>query len=114
MSTTSGDRGEGGQSEEERGPRSFSSSSISSPQVELPFVDREVELATMQSVLKQTVTQGHGAIIFLSGEPGIAKSRLVEEFLKRAGGVRRFFTKCMRVESMAPYAPWIDMIRQFA
>ncbi|MDA4118814.1 MAG: AAA family ATPase, partial [Thaumarchaeota archaeon] len=95
-------------------PPSVPRTSARTRMLELPFVDRKAELATMQSMLEETINQQSGTILFLSGEPGVGKTRLAEEFLKQASGVRHFFTRCSRVESLTPYAPWIDIIRQFA
>jgi class 3 adenylate cyclase/tetratricopeptide (TPR) repeat protein len=46
-----------------------------------PLVGREAELAQLTSVL-DLVRQGAGQFLAVSGEPGIGKSRLVDEFLR--------------------------------
>jgi predicted ATPase len=47
------------------------------------FADRERELGLLQSAFSDAVTQKKGRVFFLSGEAGIGKSRLVQEFMKR-------------------------------
>ncbi|MFY9530824.1 MAG: protein kinase [Candidatus Acidiferrales bacterium] len=47
------------------------------------FVGRESELKRMEEYLRAT-TEGLGKIVFLTGEPGIGKTALADEFLLRA------------------------------
>jgi len=47
------------------------------------FVGREPELTKMEALLRQT-TEGSGRIVFITGEPGIGKTSLSDEFLRRA------------------------------
>ncbi|HXE25186.1 MAG TPA: adenylate/guanylate cyclase domain-containing protein [Roseiarcus sp.] len=49
-----------------------------------PFVGREDELAVMARALERALT-GKGQFVLIAGEPGIGKSRLVEEFRGRMG-----------------------------
>ncbi len=49
-----------------------------------PFVGREDELAVMARALERTLV-GKGQFVLIAGEPGIGKSRLVEEFRGRMG-----------------------------
>ncbi len=59
-----------------------------------PLVGRQVELRALDTALRAAVA-GHGQAIVLAGEPGIGKTRLVQESRKRfiawvgAGGGRR-------------------------
>ena len=59
-----------------------------------PLVGRQVELRALDTALRAAVA-GHGQAIVLTGEPGIGKTRLVQESRKRfiawvgAGGGRR-------------------------
>lgn len=45
-----------------------------------PFVGRQVELAKFETLLIRSLEQGKGSVILVRGEPGIGKTRLVEEF----------------------------------
>jgi tetratricopeptide (TPR) repeat protein len=47
------------------------------------FVGRAAELASLEAALKQSIA-GTGSFLFVAGEPGIGKSALVAEFLRRA------------------------------
>src|SRR5262245_35339054 len=47
------------------------------------FVGRERELIKLQRFLRQAV-EGTGGMVFITGEPGIGKTALAEEFLRRA------------------------------
>src|SRR5262249_49790518 len=47
-----------------------------------PLVNREEEIALLL-MRWQTATQGDGQVVILSGEPGIGKSRIVQELRER-------------------------------
>jgi serine/threonine protein kinase/tetratricopeptide (TPR) repeat protein len=47
------------------------------------FVGREPELRKLESFLRQAI-EGTGRIVFITGEPGIGKTSLSDEFLRRA------------------------------
>ena len=47
------------------------------------FVGRDAELAKLQEFLKQAI-EGSGRVVFITGEPGIGKTSLSDEFLRRA------------------------------
>jgi len=47
------------------------------------FVGREPELARLEGLLRQTI-DGNGRVVFITGEPGIGKTSLSDEFLRRA------------------------------
>ncbi len=48
-----------------------------------PFVGREPELTRLEGYLQQAIG-GTGRVVFISGEPGIGKTSLSDEFLRRA------------------------------
>ncbi|HVQ36119.1 MAG TPA: serine/threonine-protein kinase, partial [Pyrinomonadaceae bacterium] len=48
-----------------------------------PFVGRAPELARLEGFLQQAI-DGNGRLVFISGEPGIGKTSLSDEFLRRA------------------------------
>jgi AAA ATPase domain len=50
-----------------------------------PFVGRERELGLLHDAFERA-RAGHGQIVFVAGEPGIGKSRLLLEFRRRLGG----------------------------
>lgn len=47
------------------------------------FVGRESEIQKLESLLQQAI-EGTGRIVFITGEPGIGKTSLSDEFLRRA------------------------------
>jgi serine/threonine protein kinase/tetratricopeptide (TPR) repeat protein len=48
-----------------------------------PFVGRRPELTRLEELLQQTI-DGSGRTVLISGEPGIGKTSLADEFLRRA------------------------------
>lgn len=46
------------------------------------FVGREPEMRKLEAVLKQAI-EGTGRVVFITGEPGIGKTSLSDEFLRR-------------------------------
>lgn len=49
-----------------------------------PFVGRRAELAQYRGLLESCIEEGEGRTVFVRGEAGIGKSRLVEEFMRLA------------------------------
>src|ERR1700752_1844952 len=47
-----------------------------------PFVGREPEMRTLNTLLEQSI-EGTGRVVFITGEPGIGKTSLSDEFLRR-------------------------------
>ncbi len=77
---------------------------------ELPLVGRERELAALLDAL-ESARQGHGRIVELIGEPGIGKSRLVEELRNQAGEITMVVAACEQYESSTPYHPFKGLVR---
>ncbi len=80
-----------------------------------PWTDRESESAVLLGALDRA-RQGHGSGFVLLGEPGIGKSRLVDERLRRTppGGLQILRGQALRGERDVPYALWAQAIRAFA
>lgn len=59
------------------------------------------------------LAEGRGSIWFLTGEPGIGKSRLAEEAarLARDGGMRTFWGRCWEAGGAPAYWPWVQILR---
>jgi class 3 adenylate cyclase/tetratricopeptide (TPR) repeat protein len=49
------------------------------------FVGRQIELRQFATLLDETLRHARGHSLLIRGEPGIGKTRLIEEFLKLAG-----------------------------
>ncbi|MEX2546916.1 MAG: ABC transporter substrate-binding protein [Chloroflexota bacterium] len=81
--------------------------------IETPFVGRNAELAALNEVFTGLVA-GRGAIVSITGEPGIGKSRLVAEIHERFAGSVRFLTGhgAAYAESI-PYWPVRELLRDW-
>ncbi len=77
-----------------------------------PLVGREAELARLGEIF-QEVTAGRGQIVHLSGEAGVGKTRLVNEFLSRLPvSSLRLRGRCTSYEIATPYALVADLVRR--
>ncbi len=76
------------------------------------FVGRSEELLWLQERLEEA-RRGPGGAVFLAGEAGIGKSRLLAELTVRVrqGEVRVLDGKCSLFEAALPYAPFIEAFR---
>lgn len=80
----------------------------------LDFIGRKTELDTLKTLLKR-VEKGEGAVVFITGEMGIGKTRLVTE-LKPYAQSRGFIFLSGRglyYEETASYLPFIEALRGF-
>ena len=77
----------------------------------LPMVDRERELAVLSAALGPA-RAGFGTLAELIGEPGIGKSRLIEEVRAQAEDLSPVVTSCEQYESTTPYFPFRDLMRR--
>lgn len=77
---------------------------------ESPLVGREAELAALSDALA-ALLDGRGAIISVTGEPGIGKSRLVAEAEKRLAGVRFLVGHAVAYAGNIPYWPVRELLR---
>src|SRR5215831_8984014 len=77
--------------------------------VDSPLVGRDAELARIQSVW-QTVLDGKGRLVLLSGEPGIGKTRLAEEVLLRTATPKcvTLIGRCFEQQSSIPFFPFTE------
>jgi DNA-binding CsgD family transcriptional regulator/tetratricopeptide (TPR) repeat protein len=78
------------------------------------FVGRGEELLWLQERLEE-VRRGRGGVVFLAGEAGVGKSRLLAELTVRLrqSEVRVLDGKCSLFEAALPYAPFIEAFRGF-
>ncbi|HTJ75335.1 MAG TPA: AAA family ATPase [Acidimicrobiales bacterium] len=84
------------------------------PTAEDRFIGRSAELAELESAFQRAAAGRPGAVL-VGGEAGIGKTRLVCEFVARAGGAGRppVIGHCVQCsEGGLPYGPWIDIARQ--
>jgi class 3 adenylate cyclase/tetratricopeptide (TPR) repeat protein len=76
----------------------------------LPFVGRERELVILSAAIGP-VRMGFGNIVELIGEPGLGKSRLVEELRARAPDLRTLTAVCEQYEASTPYFAFRGVLR---
>ena len=84
---------------------------------EIPLIDRVEEM----NVLKEAVygaVHGEGSLVFIHGEAGIGKTRLVRELgaYARSRGVRVLYGRCpalFRMDGVPPYILWKEVIKDY-
>ena len=77
-----------------------------------PLVGREKELASLRECWQEAET-GQGRLVLISGEAGVGKTRLIEEFShhQRWQGVRVLWGRCYEFERVLPYQPVAEALR---
>jgi DNA-binding SARP family transcriptional activator len=78
------------------------------------FVGRERELAELSGALDDALA-GRGQVVLVAGEPGIGKSRLADELMRRAES-RAALTlagRCWEAGGAPPYWPWVQSLRAY-
>ena len=87
--------------------------------VQAPVVGRERELALVREVAGAALA-GTGAIVFITGEPGIGKTRLLAEFRELfdegpapRGRPRWLEGRCVSYGESMPYWPFRDLVRSW-
>ena len=76
------------------------------------FVGRERELTDLDAALDDAMS-GRGRIALVAGEPGIGKSRLIDELIGRARArdVRVVVGRCWEAGGAPAYWPWVQALR---
>lgn len=79
-----------------------------------PWTDRQRELQTLIRAIDATRRQ-EGRILFIRGEPGIGKTRLVQEALRHAPpeSLRVLHGRALAGEPCPPFGYWADAAREF-
>src|SRR5215207_2423821 len=78
--------------------------------VRFPLVGRDRELEQIARALDDA-RRGRGRLIQLVSEPGMGRSRLMEEVRDRADGVRVLHATCEPYTMTTPYATWRQLLR---
>lgn len=80
-----------------------------------PFVGREPELAELTRRLA-SAQAGRGGLVLICGEPGIGKTRALEELAERArrGGARVLQGRCPQGDWTPPFAAFTEALREYA
>ncbi|MEE9599079.1 MAG: AAA family ATPase, partial [Anaerolineales bacterium] len=81
--------------------------------ISYPCVGRGGEIDRF-SILLSHISAGQGQTALVSGEPGIGKSRIIQEMtnIARQQGFQTFIARCFEVEQTLPYLSLINLIRQ--
>ena len=80
-----------------------------------PFVGRAAQIQRLAAKLEQS-GNGHGAVVMLVGEPGIGKTRMLEEFtdLAHEQGTMVLRGACYDGEYQRPYGPFAEVLVEYA
>ncbi|HUA34554.1 MAG TPA: AAA family ATPase [Candidatus Binataceae bacterium] len=80
-----------------------------------PFVGRVTQIKRLMAKL-DSATGSHGSVAMLTGEPGIGKTRTLEEFsdAARQHGARVMRGACYDGEFQPPYGPFAEAISDYA
>jgi class 3 adenylate cyclase len=83
--------------------------------VRTPFAGRRDELERLERRL-EAARAGSGGLAFVIGEPGIGKTRLLEEFTAhaRSHGARVLWGRCFEGELSRPFGPFAEAIASYA
>jgi len=79
---------------------------IPRPQVfsTLPFIGRQSEIATLEDAYRGAA-EGSGRLVLVTGEAGIGKTRLLQEYLALHPDFSGLQSACYELDSMVPFAP---------
>ncbi len=79
---------------------------------EFPLVDRLEELTLLKNLFEQSLL-GKGQVVFVAGEGGVGKTRLVQEIGHYSEKKGAFFVvgRSYEEEAVVPYSPWVEAIR---
>jgi DNA-binding SARP family transcriptional activator len=79
----------------------------------IPLAGRSAEIALLEAKLKAAVTGHCREVVLLLGDPGIGKSRLLEELAARARqlGGQVLAGRAFEAEMVRPYGAWLDALR---
>lgn len=86
------------------------------PGLEIPMVGRRDKLALLEAALENTLRTGRSHYALISGEAGLGKSRLVQEFLAQIQGrpINVHVAACLAYARSTPYFVLGALIRQLA
>src|SRR5690242_6132426 len=77
------------------------------------LIGREDALARLDAMLDSVLESHQVQVMFVEGEAGIGKTRVVQEFARRArdGGADVLVSRCVaHGEQMLPYAPLVEVL----
>src|SRR5215831_3921185 len=77
-----------------------------------PFVGRVAEREALAAHIA-AAQQGRGRVMLVSGEPGVGKTRLVEESVAGVAPGRVLWGRCHEIEGAPAFWPWIQVLRAY-
>jgi DNA-binding SARP family transcriptional activator len=82
----------------------------------VPFVGRNEEMTELGTRWSAAAQNRMGGTVLVAGEPGIGKTRLIDELATsaRARGAWVLRGRAFEAEMVRPYGPWIDALRPIA
>lgn len=81
------------------------------PSLQAPLIGRQTTMETIELLLEQA-REGRGQVVFIGGEPGIGKTRLVQEFASRPRlRARLLIGWAARECCTIPYQPLVEALR---
>jgi tetratricopeptide (TPR) repeat protein len=84
------------------------------PEERRPFVGRAMALEWLNDALASAVRDGSARVLVVSGEPGLGKSRLAEEWGHRLRGVTVFKGRCPPYGRRLPLSPLAEVVGETA
>jgi class 3 adenylate cyclase/predicted ATPase len=83
---------------------------------DFPLVGRDEEIGLLRRAWQQTKEEGHGQIVFISGEPGIGKSALVDTLRRavHAEGLTRITFRCSPYHTNSALYPIVEHWKRLA
>ena len=83
---------------------------------DFPLVGRDEEIGLLRRAWQQTKEEGHGQVVFVSGEPGIGKSALVDILRReaRAEGLTRVTFRCSPYHTNSALHPVVEHWKRLA
>lgn len=100
--------------EEVRGPAEVRADGRARPPtLTPPLLGRNAETARLEEALRETFAGG-GRLVWITGEPGIGKTRLLGEMAARARtmGARVVPGRCYEGDGTPPFRPWVDLLER--
>jgi class 3 adenylate cyclase len=78
---------------------------------EAPLTGRKRELAALRRSLKRAVDGGSVRVVLVAGAPGVGKSRLAAELVRRTRGITGLWGRCLSYGDGITYWPLREVVR---